>query len=103
MKGYKLMRADNHSDSKNVGLGIYYKVFLVVLSVELKNLKEYVIFEVSIKNTKGYVISLYRSPSQTQDELDIFLIKFEQLIGVLIAKNPLLMLITGGFNVRSTN
>ena len=56
----------------------------------------------SIKSKRGYVVSLYRSPSQTQDEFDIFLISFEQLIGDIIAKNPLFVLITDDFNVRST-
>ena len=55
----------------------------------------------SIRNKRGYVVSLYRSPSQTQDEFDIFLVSFEQLIGDIIAKNPLFVLITSDFNVRS--
>ena len=45
----------------------------------------------------------YRSPSPTQDEFDIFLINFEQLISDIITKNPLFVLITGDFNVRSSN
>ena len=49
------------------------------------------------------MVSRYRSPSQTQDRCDIFLISFDQLIGDIIAKNPLFVLITGDFNVRSTN
>ena len=72
MKGYKLIKADNPSDSKNGGVGIYYKEFLAVCPVEVKNLNECVIFEVSIKNKREYVVSLYRSPSQTEDEFDIF-------------------------------
>ena len=47
-----------------------------------------------IKNKKGYVISLYRLPSQTKNEFDMFLINFEQLIGDIIAKNSLFV-ITG--------
>ena len=77
MKGYKLIRADNPSDSKKGGVGIYYKEFLAVCRVEVKNLNECLIFEVSIKNKRGCVVSLYRSPSQTQDEFDIFLINLE--------------------------
>ena len=38
MKGYKLIRADNPSDSKKGGVGIYYKEFLAVRPVEVKNL-----------------------------------------------------------------
>ena len=75
MKGYKLIRADNPSDSKKGDVGIYYKEFLAVCRVEVKNLNECLIFEVSIKNKRGCVVSLYRSPSRTQDEFDIFLDK----------------------------
>ena len=49
------------------------------------------------------MVSLYRSPSQTQDEFDIFLINLEQSIGDIIVKNSLFVLITGDFNVRSSN
>ena len=49
------------------------------------------------------MVSLHRSPSQTQDESDILLINSEEFIGDIIAKNPLIVLITGDFNVRSTN
>ena len=63
MKGYKLIRTDNPSDSKKGGVGIYYKDFLAVLPVEVKNLNQCVIFEVSIKKKRGYVVSLYRLPS----------------------------------------
>ena len=103
MKGYKLIRADNPSDSKKADVGICYKEFLAVRPVEVKNLNECVIFEVSIKKKRGYVVSLYRSPSQTQDEFGIFLMSFEQLIGYIIPKKPLFVLITGDFNVRLTN
>ena len=57
MKGYKLIRADNPSDSKKGDVGIYYKEFLAVRPVEVKNLNECLIFEVSIKNKRGYVVS----------------------------------------------
>ena len=59
--------------------------------------------KVSMKNIRGYAVSLYRSPSQTQDEFDSFLIGFEQLIGENIAKNPLLVLIADNVNVGSSN
>ena len=103
MKGYKPIRTDNRSNNKKGGVGIYYKEFLAVRPAEVKNLNECVISEVSIKKKRGYVVSLNRSPSQTQDEFDILLVSFEQLIGDIIAKNPLFVLITGDFNVRSTN
>ena len=58
MKGYKLTRADNPSDSKKDGVDIYYKEFLAARPVEVKNLNECLICEVSIKNKRGYIVSL---------------------------------------------
>ena len=49
MKGYKLIRADNPSDSKKGGVGICYKEFLAVRPIEVKNLNECVIFECPLK------------------------------------------------------
>ena len=72
MKGYKLIKADNPSDNQKGGVGIYYKKSLAVCPVEVENLNECIIFKVSIKNKKGYISSLYRLPSPTQDEFDIF-------------------------------
>ena len=52
MKGYKLIRADNPNNSKKGGVAIYYKEFLAVRPVEVKNLNECIISEVFNK-TKG--------------------------------------------------
>ena len=49
MKGYKLIKADNPSDSKKGGVGNYQKEFLAVRPVEVKNLYECLISEVPIK------------------------------------------------------
>ena len=58
MKWYKLIRADSPSNSKKSSVGIYYKEFLAVRSVEIKNLNECVVFEVSIENKRGCLDSL---------------------------------------------
>ena len=42
MRGYKLIRADNRSDSKKGSVGISYKEFLAVRPVKVKNLNEWV-------------------------------------------------------------
>ena len=58
MKGFKLIRADNPSDSKKGGVGIYYKEFLAVRPVEVKNLNECVISEASIKEKRDMCLAL---------------------------------------------
>ena len=49
------------------------------------------------------MVPLYRLPNQTHDEFDMFLTSLEELIGDIIAENPLLVLILGDFNVRLIN
>ena len=51
-----------------------------------------------IQNTKGYVVSLYRSPSQTQDQLNDFWLNFEQLLS-----NINFLLIASDFNARASS
>ena len=52
---------------------------------------------------KGYVISLYRSPSQSKDEFDQFLLNFEQLTSDRMNQNLHFILVTGDFNLRSSS
>ena len=47
------------------------------------------------------MVSLYRSPSQTEDQFNEFLLNFEQLLSNIISCNPRLLLIAGDFNVRT--
>ena len=82
---------------------IYFKDYLVVRPVNLLNLNECLVLEISIQNKKRYVISLYRSPSQSKDEFDHFLLNFEQFISDRMSQNSLFMLVTGDFNVRSAS
>ena len=77
IKGYKLIKPDNARDKKTGDVGIYYKEFLAVRLVEVKNLNECVIFEASIKSKREYKVSFYKLLSQTQDEFDIFLTNFD--------------------------
>ena len=48
----------------------------------------------SIKNKRRYVVSLHKSPSQTKDEFDVFLISFEQVIGDIIAEKSFVQIKT---------
>ena len=57
----------------------------------------------NIKNKKGYTFSLYRSPSQIQDEFDNFLLNFEQLIDDTVTKNHFFILNTSDANFRKIN
>ena len=42
-------------------------------------LNECFTLEITISNKKGYIITLYRSPSQTSDEVDSFISNLENI------------------------
>ena len=63
----KLVRADNLSNNKKGGVGIYFKETLAIRPVPTNSLKECLLLEVFIGNKKEFVVSLYRSPSQSQE------------------------------------
>ena len=95
-----MIRTDN---PQRGGVSIYFKEHLAVRPVDPLNLNECFVLEINILNKKGYVISLYRSPSQSKDDLDQFLLNFEQLISDRMSQSPHVILVTGDFNVRSSS
>ena len=79
------------------------KELLAIRQAELNNSNDCIIFEVCTRNKKGCIASLYRSPSQTNDEFDSFLLNFEQVPFGVIARNSLFDLVTCDFNARAGN
>ena len=99
----KLIRVDNSIDSKKGDVIIWYREFLAVCPVKVKNLNECLIDEVSLKKKADMPFHSIDHLVKHKTSLTFFLINFEQLIGDIIAKCSLFVLITGGFNVRSSN
>ena len=64
-------------------------------------LNECINFEVSIANKICHFIHLYRSPSQTQDEFQIFRSNLELNLDSLSSCNPFVTILIGDFNVKS--
>ena len=101
LNGYKSARANNCNNNKRGGVGIYFKEFLATSQVELNNLNESIVLKFAFKIKKSYMISLYKSPIQTHDEFDNFLLSLEQFIFDIIARNPFFVLVTGNFDGRA--
>ena len=93
LSGYKLVRAGNLSNNKRGGVGIYFKETLAIRPVPTNSLKGCLLLEVFIGNKKGFVLSLYRSPSQSQDEFYDFLFSLDQLLPNRICQNPIFLLV----------
>ena len=73
------------------GVCLYYK--------ESLDVKIMVVF---LGNCKGFIAVIYRSSSQNNDQVEIFLSSFEDLINEITPSNPLFYLILGDFNARSS-
>ena len=73
IQGYTMARSDHPSNTKRGGVCIFYKEHLpFVIRTDIAHLEECLIGEIKIKNSKCFVTCLYRSPSQTADEIDNF-------------------------------
>ena len=70
--GYENARSDSTSNSRWGGACIYYKHSLALKILDIKYLQECIVFQVLVSNKLCNFISLYRSPSQTNDIFDQF-------------------------------
>ena len=80
LNGYKLIRADHPKNLKQGGVCIYYRETLPVKTIQLNYLPECLVCEINYDNKKIFFVTLYRSPSQSNDEFDEFLRGFEGVI-----------------------
>ena len=67
----------------------------------LEILDEAIVCHISIKRKKVHFVVVYRSPSQTVDEFNLFLDRLELTVENIQAKKPDCIIITGDFNCRT--
>ena len=103
LDGYNLICADHPKNIKHGGVCICYRKTFPVKTVQINCLPECLVREVNYKNKKIFIVTLYRSPSQNDDEFDEFLRSFESVIDHINQSNPYFVLITGDFNARSSS
>ena len=101
MNAYRLVRADHPQDIRRGGVCIYYKETLPIKFLNISNLSECLICEVLYENKKCFIVSLYRSPSQSSNEFNVFMKEFENIIENLSTPGSSnLKLIIGDFNAK---
>ena len=103
ISGYNLIRSDHPSNNKRYGVCIYYKNFLHLRVLSIQYLQEYINFELNIGGKICNFISLYRSPSQTQDEFKKIIDNLELNLETLCQNNPFVMVLIGDLNAKSKN
>ena len=97
------MRSDHPFNSKRGGVCIYYKNYLPLQIISVKYLSECINFEITIGNKICNFITLYRSPSQNQDDFLAFKDNLEMNLETLVQRNPFLTVVIGDFNAKSKN
>ena len=75
--GYNLVRCDYSMNTKCGGVCVYYKSYLPLKVLNMKHLQECLNIEFSTGKKICRLISLYRSPSQNQEEFNTFLDNLE--------------------------
>ena len=93
ISGYTLVRSDHPSNNKRGGVCIYYKSFLPLRILNVQYLQESICFELKIGDKTCNFLSLYRSPSQSQDDFETFTENLELNLENLMQKNPIGVLI----------
>ena len=71
--------------------------------LNISNLHECLVCELFLNGRRSYIVNLYQSPSQSSDKYDYFIKTFEQLIVHLNSFKLHTLLITGGFNAKSSS
>ena len=69
LPGYNVVKADHPSNTKKGGACIYFKNSLPLRVLDIQFLQECINFEIKVADKTCNFISLYRSPSQSKNEL----------------------------------
>ena len=101
ISGYNLVLSDHPLNSKRGGVSIYYKNYLPLRIININYLSECINFEIMIGNKICNFITLYRSPSQNQDNFQAFIDNLEMNLETLAQRNPFLRVVLGDFNAQS--
>ena len=100
--GYDLIRSYHPSNSKRGGVAIYYKDFLPLKLIYVNYLSESILYQLQIGSKICNFISLYRSPSQTADNIDSFLDNLQLNLDSTTDNYHFLVVPIGDFNARSS-
>ena len=68
--GYSMMKADHPGNTKRGGVCLYYKEHLLIIrGNDISNLQECLVTEITVKNKRCFLTCLYRSPSQSGEQI----------------------------------
>ena len=103
-EGYSsdIFRSDHPTNTKRGGVCLYYKNTLPIkLRSDLHILDESIVVELTLSRKKLFFVVIYRSPSQSSDEFDLFLSRLELVIEHMRHEKPDCIILTGDFNSKT--
>ena len=98
--GYFLIQEDHPSNSKPGGVCVYYRNSLLLKILDISSLQEIIVSELRICNKFCKIVSLYRSPNQSQDEFETFANNLELILDKIFETNPFLVTALGDFKAK---
>ena len=103
LNDYTFVPVNNPVNTRNGGVGLFYKNSLLVIVRNDLSFDESIVVEVKFGRKKIFFTVLYRTPScnHTSSEFQDFLSKFETLYSNIKTENPLATFFTGDFNAHS--
>ena len=98
-----MIRADLPSNTKRGGVCIHYRNCLPLKLLNISYLNECITFVIKLGDKICNFVSLYRSPNQSQDDLENFCNNFELTLDAVSATSPFLIVAIGDLNAKSSN
>ena len=69
LDGYSLIHVDRPKNIKQGGVCIYYRETFPIKTIQVNYLSECLVRKVNYESKNLFIVTLYRSPSQTDGEL----------------------------------
>ena len=99
----EIYRADHPSDNKIGGVCLYFREGLPIKRrKDLELLQEMSVAEITISRKKILFSTIYRSPSQNSEQFEHFIDRLHRSLNVMQRERPLLIILTGDLNCRSS-
>ena len=101
INGYSLLRADHPNDIKGGCVCIYFKELIpLIRRNDLTNIKDCLASEINVNNKKCFCTNLYKSPSQSHDELERFCTNLDLLLSNINNLHPTSSIVLDDFNAK---
>ena len=103
LNDYTFVSANNPSNTRHGGVGLFYKNSLPVIVRNDLSFDESIVLDFNLGRKKLFFTVLYRSPSYNHSSpvFQHFLFNFENLYLRIKAENPFAIFFTGDFNAHS--